>query len=255
MKTTIFYYTSTGNSLHIAKRIKEQISNCELVSMASALKKQNFNYNCDYAVFIYPVHCFGLPIITFDFIKELNLEGCNYIYCVAVSGGGKGNQTFKQINYLLPNYKINNRTTIKYTSNYIKAGRNATPERVQKCDIENEPLIDKLIEDIKNKITLKNNISTSKGAFSNRAWRAFFRGKNNKFTVNDDCIGCKICEKVCPISNIRIENQKPIWSNVCVDCMGCINLCPKNAINLGNKTIKKYRYKNKNIPVSDLFID
>ncbi|MGL5414160.1 MAG: EFR1 family ferrodoxin [Clostridium sp.] len=256
MNTKIFYYTSTGNSLYVGERISSELGNCELISMAKALKDSQFNYDCERAVFIYPVHCFGLPIVAFDFLKNLKLNNCNKIYSIAVSGGGKGDNTFKQVEYLIQNYgKIHNFFTLKYVSNYIKAGRPATEERVIETDKKNEPLIAEIIENIKNNFPSPDLISKSKGSLSNRAWRKFFRGKNNKFTVNENCINCKICEKVCPVANITMENDKPTWSKNCTDCMGCINLCPKEAINLSKSTMKKPRYKNKHILASKLFVN
>lgn len=255
MKTNIFYYSSTGNSLYVSKRIGEKILDSELIQMADRLKEKSFEYECENAIFVYPVHCFGLPIVAFDFIKNLKLKNCKYVYCIAVSGGGSGKGSFVQINKLLGESKeVDDCITIKYVSNYIKAGRNADEERVEKCDKENEVVIDKVIDDILNKTKCENKIKKSSGPLSHKAWMKYFRGKNNKFTVNDDCIGCEICMKVCPVSNISMENQKPVWAKSCVDCMGCINLCPKKAINLGNKTIKKNRYKNKNIKASELYI-
>lgn len=254
MKTNIFYYSSTGNSLYVAKRIASEIEDSEIISMATAVKEKNFNYHCNKAIFIYPVHCFGLPVIAFNFLENLKIENCTYIYGIAVSGGGKGDNTFKQLKYLLPALSINNYTTLKYVSNYIKEGRNATIERIEKSDLINEPLIDKIIKEITTNHSIEENIKKSKGALTNRAWKKFFIGKSN-FNVNEDCIGCKICEKVCPIQNICLKDNRPTWSNHCVDCMGCINLCPQKAINIGTKTKKKNRYKNKNVSSSELFIN
>lgn len=256
MKTNIFYYSSTGNSLYVSKRIAEKIQDSEIIAMSKELKNSNFEYECENAIFVYPVHCFGLPIIAFDFIKNLKLKNCNYIYCIAVSGGGSGKSSFSQVNGFLNKFKsVDDCITIKYVSNYIKQGRNASIERVQECDVNNELIIDKVIEDIKNNTNYRRKIRNNKGPLTNRVWMKYFRGKDNKFNVNNDCIGCRICERVCPVDNISMDNEKPIWNNNCVDCMGCINLCPKKAINIGNKTIKKDRYKNKNIQTSELFVE
>ncbi|MGL4990913.1 MAG: EFR1 family ferrodoxin [Sarcina sp.] len=252
----IFYYTSTGNSLYIAEQIANEIKDSELISMTIGLKNKEFIYKCNKAIIISPVHCFGLPIVAFDFLEKLKLINCKYIYCIAVSGGGSGFKTLKQISELIKeNGIINDSSTVKYISNYIKTGRNLTQEKIEKCEEKNIQVINKIIVDIKNETKRTRSIIGNKGSLSNRAWRSFFRGNDNKFTVNENCINCKICEKICPVNNITILDNKPSWSFKCVDCMGCINLCPKEAINLGKKTIKKTRYKNKYIDVYKLFVD
>ncbi|MGL4740488.1 MAG: EFR1 family ferrodoxin [Sarcina sp.] len=252
MNTKIFYYTSTGNSLYVGKRLLDSISESELISMTLSLKKNEFKYACDTAIFVYPIHCFSLPIIVADFIKKLELTNCNYIYSVAISGGDNGKLSAEQLNRMLSKFGgVKNFAAIKYESNYIKS-ETLNISKVNIYDVINEPLINNVIEEIKNKT--ERHIKSSIRPYSNLVWRKFFKGKDNKFTVNDDCVGCRICERVCPVDNILLKNNKPVWTMNCVDCMGCINLCPKNAINLNRKTIKKHRYKNKNININELFI-
>lgn len=61
-----------------------------------------------------------------------------------------------------------------------------------------------------------------------------------------------MCKTICPVDNIKMTNKKPTWLGKCTDCMACINICPKEAINIGNKTLKKNRYRNPFIEVKEL---
>ncbi|MGL5574870.1 MAG: EFR1 family ferrodoxin [Sarcina sp.] len=251
MNIKIFYYTSTGNSLYIAKRIASNIENSELIKMKNVEDKNELEYSCESAIFIYPIHCFGLPVIAANFIEKIKLTKCNYIYSLAVSGGDDGKLSAKQLNRMLSKFGgIQNYGTVKYESNYIKS-KTLNEIKAKEYDITNEVVIDRIIQEIKNKKKVK--VNTSFRPYSNFVWRKFFKGKDNKFTVNSECVGCNICTRVCPADNIKLENSSPIFTNKCVDCMSCINLCPKNAINLGKKTIKRPRYKNKNIKIDELF--
>lgn len=62
------------------------------------------------------------------------------------------------------------------------------------------------------------------------------------FYATDACVGCKICQKVCPLNNIEVVNKKPTWGDSCTHCMACIAKCPKKAIEYGDKTQGKPRY-------------
>ncbi len=64
------------------------------------------------------------------------------------------------------------------------------------------------------------------------------------FHVTDKCIGCGICEKRCPLNNISLKDKKPVWGNDCTHCMACIGNCPAEAIEYGNisQTKEKYRF-------------
>ncbi|MBB2183251.1 4Fe-4S binding protein [Lachnospiraceae bacterium MD1] len=66
-------------------------------------------------------------------------------------------------------------------------------------------------------------------------------------------MGCRICEKACPLNNISMVNKKPIWGENCTHCMACISKCPKKAIEFGNTTQGKTRYLLKDyVPVKNL---
>ena len=56
------------------------------------------------------------------------------------------------------------------------------------------------------------------------------------------CIGCGKCVSLCPLNNIKLENNKPVWNGNCTHCMACISYCPTEAIEYGKKSAKKPRY-------------
>lgn len=62
------------------------------------------------------------------------------------------------------------------------------------------------------------------------------------FRVTDECIGCGRCAKECPLHNIRIEDQHPVWQGNCTHCMSCYHHCPKNAIHYAHITPGKGQY-------------
>ncbi len=57
-----------------------------------------------------------------------------------------------------------------------------------------------------------------------------FKNRRCNFCVNDQCIKCRVCEKVCPRNNIVLVNDKLSWKHDCELCYGCYQWCPKGAI-------------------------
>lgn len=65
---------------------------------------------------------------------------------------------------------------------------------------------------------------------------AKFSTKVNKQT----CIGCKVCEKVCPTEAILVKSETKkadIKTSLCLQCNSCQQVCPKDCIYYSNKEL------------------
>ena len=83
------------------------------------------------------------------------------------------------------------------------------------------------------------------GLFGQRLW---FYGKttgySDKLKVSDDCVGCGLCVKNCPMGNLSIKDGKVVAGSKCTMCYRCISGCPKKALTLlGKEVIEQCRYE------------
>ena len=73
-----------------------------------------------------------------------------------------------------------------------------------------------------------------------------FQMSPENFYTTDACIGCKRCEKSCPVGNIMMVGRKPVWGMDCTSCLACYHVCPQHAVQYGKRTKDKGQYFNPN---------
>lgn len=82
------------------------------------------------------------------------------------------------------------------------------------------------------------------GLFGQRLW---FYGKTKEYTQNPKidstkCVGCGVCERICPMGNIKVADGKAVSGSRCTMCYRCFSECPQKAITIiGKQVIVQYR--------------
>lgn len=248
----IFYFSATGNSRHAAHKTADINEN--IVSISEALKTKNteFNIHDGKLGIVFPVYFFGVPQAVMDFINSaaINLKEKTYVYILMTCGASTANaDKFVKEALEKKGISVNAVYSVKMVDTYVplfKIADKAEQEKINsKADLE--------LEKIKNAIDEKisGNQNKNPGLFPKTV--TFFsypfykhRRFTKKFYVEDNCIGCGLCEKICPSEAIKIENGKPVWiKKQCNICLGCLHRCPKEAIQYGkkSKTSGRYFYK------------
>ena len=242
--TTIFCFTSTGNSLSAAKKLAGSLS-------GEVLPMNNGNTKCDSDVigFVFPVYFWGLPRMVERFVKEMEITNKNaYVFSVITCGGS----CFGVLG-LLKNLLRSKGVQLKYGAMLISPS-NYLPEYVAKDSDELRQKFDENISSISNSI--KNRESNHMLTFTvlNKIIYAACPNENcdRFFTVMSACTGCGTCAKVCPAKNISIEDDNPEFHHRCEHCLACLHNCPVNAIDWKNKTQNKPRFRNSGVALDEL---
>ena len=72
------------------------------------------------------------------------------------------------------------------------------------------------------------------------------------FKADQNCNNCKVCVKLCPVDNIKIDNAQPKWLHNCEQCFACLQWCPQKAIQYKKGTKNKKRYHHPDISLSEM---
>ncbi len=257
MKNILYYFSATGNSLDATKKIAAKLSDCEVVSIAKVIDIEQ-KVDVDILGIIFPVYMFGLPLIVEKFLEKLKDVKVNYCFLINTFGGLAGT-TLKEAAKILNsnNITVNAAYHLKIIDNYIPffkiPGDNKINEIILKSDKYLENIIKKILS--YEEVPVKINRGLLGFLFSKLLYKISIsqvRKLGKKYWVEDTCNGCGICEKVCPVNNIKLKDNKPYWLNHCEHCLACVHWCPKECIQFKKMTIGKKRYHHPNIKVSDL---
>ncbi|MDR1641772.1 MAG: EFR1 family ferrodoxin [Clostridiales bacterium] len=252
MKNRIYFFTGTGNSLHLAEKIGERVGDCELVSIR-ANTDLSIPKDLDRLGFVFPVYFWGLPAIVSKFLTKARFpaQGQTYVFVAPTFGGIIGNSV-PQAKRLLSQQGI----SLNYGAG-LKMFKNAVTfyemkedvqEITRKTDEKAVPLIEAIAEKKENE--------TGKGfKFVDKLHGKnvpLFAEKAKSFNVSDDCLSCGICANICPVQNIDMSEGKPTFGDKCESCLACLQHCPKRAINDGDKTQKRRRYTHPDVGYSEI---
>ena len=97
---TIYYFTSTGNSLEIARQIAAKLGDTQLVSMATQPPKNQVGGPNQVIGFVFPVYFLGMPRIVKRFVQDLTIVPGTYCFAI-VNYGARKQDTLGMLDDLL----------------------------------------------------------------------------------------------------------------------------------------------------------
>jgi ferredoxin len=267
MSAEIYYFSGTGNSLHIAEELASKLGGS--VKRIAPLMDGTIRTDADTVGIVFPVYYAELPVIVKKFAEKLDAKG-KYVFAVCNYGGAAG-KSLKLLKAILKDRGIQ-----------LSAGFGVhMPQNAFRKPWEVKEKV--LAQSVKRIDFIAKNVAVKKkGLFYTnipmevmlRLMHAVIRGACSKdfsertgmpegtpidelvylldesFSASNKCTGCGTCEAVCPVGNIRIDSGKPVWLNRCENCLACYNWCPSKAITGG--VSQGYYYRHPKVKVSEM---
>jgi ferredoxin len=256
MDTAIFFYTGTGNSLWVARKLAQGLGDSEVISISTWLKTRKA-FPAKRIGLIFPVHMWGLPSPVVRFAQALQDFHPDYFFAVAVDGGQVANALIQLKKLTSQNPKtLDCGFEMVMPSNYIPWGGPGSKEKLDSIFAAAQQKMEGVITALQKQ---------AKGHFDQGPlWQRIVFTQlyklsypqvprmDRSFWVDSKCNKCGICRRVCPAQNITLLEGTPTWSHHCEQCLACLQWCPQEAIQYGKKTARYPRYHHPEIQLKDV---
>lgn len=246
----VFYFSATGNSMYVARQIEEKP-----ISIPQVIHNGSQEYTAEAIGVVAPVYGHELPPMVKEFLKKAKFK-TDYFYMVLTYGNRHGGaaELAKQFCDTC-GIKVNYINVLVMVDNWLPG-----------FDMDKQKKIDKHVDENLKKILM--DLSAHKNRIAevtetDRAAHREFLGRMSQMPedawqhllkVTDACVGCGICEKVCPSASIKVVDGKAVHiPGNCQTCLACAHACPQKAIGLTVPEVNPdARYRNEHISLQDI---
>lgn len=243
MIVSIVYFSGTGNTKAIAECYKMLLSKKGHTVHMKSIEEIQSLADHDLLIIGGPIYAGNMPDELINWVRKhaKNVNGKKAIV-FSTSAGLLNANGITSIGKKLTKkgYNILNLIAFEMPRNFYIDRYEPTSEAVQKLQFENAAV--KIVESL-SCIDRPNPIKVDESVIMIDLFADLFRimakfmGKS--FQINDNCIGCGLCEKNCPKSNIKYKEKK--YMGQCMLCTRCIHNCPVNAISYKGKHVEQYK--------------
>lgn len=256
IRTVIYYYSATGNSLYVARELQQAINGVEIRSIAQAIQEDKPEAKADCVGFVFPMHYFGLPLQVEEFLHKLTILESPYIFAIATCGVPYWGRPFVDAAKILQekNQQLQAAWYVRLVSNYIPWRDIAADWQIAVRAWLAERKLKKIASAIGNREQHETwQLLRKFCAGYHDKWKARQQEFAENFQCDKElCTSCGLCERICPKGNILRPQGQPIWQQDCVECLGCLHICPTEAINYGEQTKGRKRYRHQLVKPADL---
>ncbi|MEI6101514.1 MAG: EFR1 family ferrodoxin, partial [Eubacteriales bacterium] len=263
-KMEVYYFTGTGNSFAVARDLAEKMD-AKCIPIAQFQAMDNIETEQSIGI-VFPLYDFKAPKMIEQFLSKIKDLNTKYIFAVSTYGitplkamksfdtlitshGGKlaagytvkmphngiGSRLFsdKDHNRLFENCKVK----MNMISEQVLAGMEVKPETSNV--FFGFVMSGVLLRMIPTMFQLMRQVVL-------KGWKSL------ALKANENCVGCGICSKICPVNNIELIEEKPAWGDHCTGCLGCFHWCPNNAIQFGQIKLNVRKYHHPDVKISDM---
>lgn len=257
LSNVIFWFSGTGNTRAVAEGVAECLAGTTLVPMATATGDEAAT--ADTVGIAFPVYYFGLPLYVLDFLRRVAIPRDAFVYTVATMGGNPGVAHHEAAAGLRERgLALRAGWSVKMPGNYTPLYGAPSARSQERCFAA---MPDRAAQ-IAGAVAARQAGPFEDSLLPMRLVSPLFRRIGSRrtrhadraFQASDHCTSCGVCERVCPVQNIRLEEGRPTWLGHCEQCMACLQWCPVEAVEAGWITRGRTRYHHPAFTVEDFML-
>ena len=239
MKIRIAFFSGTGSTEHVATVFKREFESREnrvdMVRIGRFYEPEKVRY--DLLVLCYSVHACNPPLPVVRWIETQREADNKPAAVISVSGGGEVTPNLA-CRVLAKRVLKRNSFRVFYEKMIAMPSNWIVPTKKTVADLLLNVLPGKAAFCAEEIVTgtkrvagagIGNRLISFLGRLEHRGAGEFGR----RMAVKENCTGCGVCVRNCPVGNIRLSDNRPVFSGDCVLCLRCLYGCPEKALKPG----------------------
>lgn len=246
---TICYFTASGNCLYVARRIGGT-----LLSIPQRMRQGRIEIEDDAVGIVAPVYAVEMPMMVREFMERAKIK-TDYFFFIYTYGMAYAEAfTHVELAARKAGLKLSYINAVQMVDNYLPIfDMQDQIDTLPQKNVEGQ--IRKVVDDIaerrlKGVEVTPEKLATMAMYTETHAVNILKKDTALSYIVNDACVRCGVCAKVCPANNVTIAD-KVVFSDRCEVCYACLHNCPQNAIHL-EKEANTVRFRNEHVSLRDI---
>lgn len=250
----IIYFSGTGNTAMAALMLANELGDDCMMQMDSKML-----LHPEYCalqgvrgriIWAFPTYSWGIPPVVAKFMQEVSADESveNALHYMLTTCGDDIGYADRQWRSLMKKRGWNavGAFAVQMPNTYVcMKGFDVDSPSLEKKKLSDAPYaVARIAESIINDghdILIRKSFSWVK-TYVIYPWFRKYAMSPKPFKFTESCISCGKCAASCPMSNIRMVNSHPSWSDRCAMCLRCYHICPAHAVDYDNQTASKGQY-------------